>query len=150
MSTATKNVEKSDVEKRRIAYNLAETRLEGSPPGRVHRARQGGGVQVGRHLRAAQDRRGEGAGQDQGPARRVPRAGRQVQRLIGSMTMIWFIVIRMAVATAVAGVFGAAVATATWIITLCLAEFRCSAGSTIFHDRRSERRRQHHHRKGRS
>lgn len=28
MSTATKNVEKSDVEKRRIAYNLAETRLK--------------------------------------------------------------------------------------------------------------------------
>ena len=33
-----------------------------------------------------------------------------MQRLIGSMTMIWFIVIRMAVATAVAGVFGAVVA----------------------------------------
>ena len=28
MSTATKDVEKSDVEKRRIAYNLAETRLK--------------------------------------------------------------------------------------------------------------------------
>jgi hypothetical protein len=65
------------------------------------------------------------------------------------MTMIWFIVIRMAVATAVAGVFGAAVATATWIVALCLAE-PVLRRFDDFHDRRSERRHQHHHRKGRS
>ena len=63
------------------------------------------------------------------------------------MTMIWFIVIRMAVATAVAGVFGAAVATATWIITLCLAE-PVLRKFDDFHDRRSQRR--YHHRKGQS